>query len=89
MNPLPKSARSLSQPEHWLRILADSNPIAIFVCRESILFINRAAARLTGYGKSDLMRMRFDDLVKSDSDSGSGILTCRDGTQRNLELRTS
>jgi len=89
MKPMPKSARSLSQPEHWLRILADSNPTAIFVCRESILFINRAAARLTGYGKSDLMVMRFEDLVEFDSDTGQATLTCRDGAQRSLELRTS
>ncbi len=89
MKPLPAPARSLSQPEHWLRILADSNPTAIFVCRESILFINRAAAILSGYSKNDLMGMRFEDLIQSDSARDMMTLIRKDGEKRTIEYTTS
>ena len=89
MKSLPVPARSLSQPEHWLRILADSNPVSIFVCRESILFINRAAAQLTGYSKNELMGMRFESLVRPQTDDDVMTLVCKDGSLRSIGVSTS
>jgi diguanylate cyclase (GGDEF)-like protein/PAS domain S-box-containing protein len=44
-----------TQAEHWLRILAEASPAAIFVYRDIILFANSSAAALTGYSESELI----------------------------------
>ena len=89
MTPLPPAIRFVSQPEHWLRILADSNPSAIFVCRDSILFVNRAALSLTGYTESELHQKGFEDLLHSES--GSDVLTLlhKDGSERKIRYSSS
>jgi diguanylate cyclase (GGDEF)-like protein/PAS domain S-box-containing protein len=44
-----------TQAEHWLRILADASPAAIFVYRDTVLFANASATALTGYSESELI----------------------------------
>ena len=57
MKPSSPSSGYFTPAEHWLRILAESSPAAIFVYRDSILFANPAAATLTGYDETELIGM--------------------------------
>ena len=63
MKPPSYSPGHLTHAEHWFRILAETSPAAIFVHRDTILFANRAAVELTGYGESELLEMSFDQLL--------------------------
>ena len=62
MRPSPPASPPLTQAEHWFRILAETMPVAIFVHREKLLYVNPAAEELTGYSAPELMSMRFQDL---------------------------
>ena len=65
MKPSSYSPGHLTHAEHWFRILAETSDAAIFVYRDAILFTNRAAVELTGYGESELLEMSFDQLLES------------------------
>mgnify|MGYP001815726028 CR=1 FL=1 len=73
MRPTPPPSPSLTQAEHWFRILAETMPVAIFVHRDKLLYVNPAAEALTGYSAPELMDMGLEDLVEplSLSDNGS------------------
>ncbi len=73
MRPSPPPSPSLTQAEHWFRILAETMPVAIFVHREKLLYVNPAAEAMTGYSAPELMDMGLHDLAKplSTSDNGS------------------
>lgn len=58
----PASA-ALTQAEHWLQILAETSPAAIFVFRESLLYVNPAALALTGYEEKELLGRSFAELL--------------------------
>ena len=62
MRPSPPPSPPLTQAEHWFRILAETMPVAIFVHREKLLYVNPAAEELTGYSAHELMSMGFQDL---------------------------
>ena len=64
MRPSPPSSPSLTQAEHWFRILAETMPVAIFVHREKLLYVNPAAEQLTGYSAPELMGLGFQDLAE-------------------------
>jgi len=72
MRPSPPPSPPLTQAEHWFRILAETMPVAIFVHREKLLYVNPAAEELTGYSAPELMSMSFRDLAEPASTSGNG-----------------
>ena len=72
MRPTPPPSPSLTQAEHWFRILAETLPVAIFVHRDKLLYVNPAAEALTGYSAPELMDMGLQDLVEPLSVSGNG-----------------
>ena len=72
MRPSPPPSPSLTQAEHWFRILAETMPVAIFVHREKLLYVNPAAEAMTGYSAAELMDMGLHDLAKPLSTSGNG-----------------
>lgn len=88
MKASPPSSDPLTQAEHWLRILAETSPAAIFVCREKILFVNRAAVDLTGFSAAELLQMTFDQILAPTLAGTDGVSTDelvierQDGDQR-------
>jgi diguanylate cyclase (GGDEF)-like protein/PAS domain S-box-containing protein len=57
----------LRQGEAKFRALLESIPSAIFISRDDRLrYVNRAAEVITGYERSELLRMSFQDLVQGD-----------------------
>lgn len=88
MEPFSPSSGPLTEAEHWLRILAEIGSTAIFVCREKILFANRAAAEMTGFRIEELLRMSFEELLaptESGADPtppGEIVFTCKNGDER-------
>ena len=72
MRPSSPPSPSLTQAEHWFRILAETMPVAIFVHREKLLYVNPAAEELTGYSAPELMDLGFPDLAEPVSTSGNG-----------------
>ena len=75
----------LTQAEHWFRILAETMPVAIFVHREKLLYVNPAAEELTGYSAPELMGMGFQDLGEPLAISGNGP-TPPSGQEHEAEL---
>ena len=59
------SSGHLTHAEHWFRILAETSSAAVFIFRDTILYANRAAVELTGYGESELLKMQFSALLDS------------------------
>ena len=100
MRPSPPVSPSLTQAEHWFRILAETMPVAIFVHRDKLLYVNPAAEALTGYSAHELMDMGLQDLVEPLSISGNGStapsqpvgeadiwkMQCKDGRERWIRL---
>ena len=72
MRPTPPPPSPLTQAEHWFRILAETMPVAIFVHRERLLYVNPAAEELTGYSAPEMMGMGFQDLAEPLSVGGNG-----------------
>ncbi len=72
MRPSPPPSPSLTQAEHWFRILAETMPVAIFVHRQKLLYVNPAAEAMTGYSAAELMDMGLHDLAEPLSTSGNG-----------------
>ena len=72
MRPSPPPSPPLTQAEHWFRILAETMPVAIFVHREKLLYVNPAAEQLTGYSAPELMGMGFQDLAEPIPRGGNG-----------------
>jgi PAS domain S-box-containing protein len=70
----------------------DNGPVAVFVADEDRRFVavNQAACRLTGHSRDELLALRIDDLVVSESKwdemleqgtiAGVGKVRCKDGT---------
>ena len=75
----------LTQAEHWFRILAETMPVAIFVHREKLLYVNPAAEELTGYSAPELMGMGFQDLGEPLAISSNGP-TPPSGQEHEAEL---
>ena len=73
MRPSPPPSPSLTQAEHWFRILAETMPVAIFVHRQKLLYVNPAAEAMTGYSAAELMDMGLHDLAEPLSTSGNGF----------------
>ncbi len=54
-------------PASWLEVLVRKANVAMFVSREGeFVWVNEAAERMTGRGRSDLIRSRLPDLVHPD-----------------------
>ena len=91
MKPLSHPSGLFSQAEHWFRILAETNPAAIFVYRDAILFANPSAAALTGYTASELVGKAVSDFlqhpVQGTSTSGPDIDRTMQITRRDGEIR--
>lgn len=70
----------------------DNGPVAVFVADEDRRYVavNRAACRLTGHSREELLAMRIDDLAVTDGRweemreqgtiAGVGQIRCKDGS---------
>jgi len=47
----------LGETEQWFRTLAETTSTAIFVYRDTFLYVNRACVELTGYDAAELLGM--------------------------------
>ncbi len=54
------------ESEHWFRTLADVTSTAIFVYKETFVYVNRACEQLTGYSAAELSQMPFWEVVHPD-----------------------
>ena len=95
MKPSSNPPGHLTQAEHWLRILAETSPAAIFVYRETILFANAAAVELTGFTESELLAMRYEQLLDDAGDPDAGrldeivTLNRKDGGRRRIRCHSA
>ena len=88
MKPTPPSSGSLTQPEHWFRILTETSPAAVMVIRDTILFANKAAERLTGYALDELQEMTTDQVLLAERKDGAAKIRCKDGKNRWVSLQS-
>lgn len=64
---LRKAEDELRESEEKFRVLAETSPTAIVVCRgDAIVYVNPSAIRLLGYAESELLNMKFRDWVHPD-----------------------
>ncbi len=66
MRPQLDATQAPSPADGWFRALAGVTTTAIFVYRERLVYVNRAAEELSGYPAAELLEMRFSDLVHPD-----------------------
>ncbi|MDI6895797.1 PAS domain S-box protein [Methanocella conradii] len=59
--------RSLRESEENFRALAQTTSAIIFFYQgESLVYVNRAAERVTGYSKDELLKMKFWEIIRPD-----------------------
>jgi diguanylate cyclase (GGDEF)-like protein/PAS domain S-box-containing protein len=56
----------LGETEQWFRTLAETTSTAIFVYRDTFLYVNRACVELTGYDAAELLGMEVWRLAHPD-----------------------
>ena len=62
-----QSEQALRESEEKFRLLAETSPNAILLCREErITYANPAASKLSGYSGEELARMNFWEFVHAD-----------------------
>lgn len=61
-----RSEQALRESEEKFRMLIESTASSIFIYRDRILEVNHAMEVLTGYGREDLLKMNFYDIVHPD-----------------------
>jgi len=58
--------RPPGEAEPWFRTLAETTATAIFVYRDTFLYVNQACEELTGYSSAELLGMPLGRLVHPD-----------------------
>ncbi len=92
--PIPRlSVESLEGSTDWLRVVAESTTLGILVHdRDSILWVNRALERMTGYSREELLARSPLDLVDASAraqldERWEERLRRRDTTPRRYEVK--
>ncbi|BAI61423.1 putative histidine kinase [Methanocella paludicola SANAE] len=64
---IKRAMEALRESEEKFRVLADTSKAAIYVYQgESLVYVNEAAERITGYSNEELLKMKFWGIVHPD-----------------------